>query len=393
MVISGCQRLLEEEDLQRNLRRQRFALICNQASVDKYANHILDKLMEIGLVPSVLMAPEHGIYGEHAYMEPVRESIDERYGIEVISLYGETQESLTPPLERLQDIDAIVFDLQDIGARYYTYLATMALLMETAEKAGISFIVLDRPNPIGLEEIEGNIVSEDFRSFVGYLPVPNRHGLTAGEAAIYWHFKRRLNLDLKVIECKGLKRRDIWPDMALPFVPPSPNIPNWETALVYPGICLFEGTNLSEGRGTPLPFMVLGAPFIRDPFYLAKEINNIGLEGVIFRPLFFTPTADKWANRRCGGVHIIITDHRKYKPLLVGMYIIQTCLRIYPEDFRFRDSPYEFVTDKLAIDLLFGNSWIREALTNNMPVKEIWWTMMAESRLFRSECEEFFLYG
>lgn len=308
----------------------------------------------------MLLVPEHGFFCERAYMESVPDGIDPRFGLPVVSLYGNSRESLAPKPELINGLDAVVFDIQDVGSRYYTFLATMAMCMEVCAAQGIRFVVLDRPNPIG-NITEGNTVKESFRSFVGYVRgLQNRHGMTPGQVARLHLHSERLDLELIVVKCKGDK--GLWPGTGLSWIPPSPNMPTWETALVYPGMCLLEGTNLSEGRGTTTPFFVFGAPYIKDPWKLVSAISAMNLPGVMFRPTFFVPAFDKWAGHRCGGAQLIVRDPTIFKPLYTGLAILYMCLNSYPGCFEWRRDAYEFVTDRLAIDLLLGDDEVRHAL-------------------------------
>jgi len=340
----------------------------------------------------MIMVPEHGLYGEQAYMESVPDTVDPELGVPVVSLYGDSQGSLSPSPEMLSEVDTVVFDLQDVGSRYYTFLATMAMTMEACASAGVRFIVADRPNPIGGTTVEGNLVRPELRSFVGYMYLANRHGMTAGEAATYHASITGLDLDLQVVECKGWNRSARWPDTGLPFVPPSPNIPDWTTAIVYPGMCLLEGTNLSEGRGTTTPFHVFGAPWIRDPHALTTDLRGMDLPGVTFIPNWFIPVADKWAGLRCGGIRLMLMDIDAFSPLLTGIAILSACFRSFPDGFEYRSGAYEFVKDIPAIDLLLGNEGIRHAIEDGAEPRDIIKGMEPERREFLERREPFLIY-
>jgi len=393
MVKTGAERLLTDENLLSIIKNRKWALICHQASVDSNANHLFDLVCaDDSLRPQRLLVPEHGLFGEQLYMEAVEDVFHERLQVPVSSLYGNTFESLTPKAHHLDGLDLVVFDLQDVGARYYTYLATMTLAMEACSKAKIQFVVLDRPNPIGGALIEGNIPLPTLKSFVSYLPVPNRHGMTAGEIAKFVRDQQKMDLELTVIPCKGWERRKLWPETGLPFVPPSPNIPTWETALVYPGMCLLEGTNISEGRGTTMPFFLFGAPWITNPTRLVEELNSQNLAGVRFRETAFTPSHDKGANSSCKGAQLIVTDIEQFRPLVTGLVIIATIFANYPDDFALRTDTYEFVDDVPALDLLLGDSSLREALLNGVPGVEIARRMRDGRRDFIAIRERYLLY-
>jgi uncharacterized protein YbbC (DUF1343 family) len=375
------------------LKGRRYGLVAHGASITSHGKLILDFLMELGIdKPRVIFTPEHGLFGEYAYMEPVPSDEKGWRGVPIISLYGSSFESLAPPQDALSNLDCLVFDLQDVGARYYTYLATMAISMEACTRAGVQFVVLDRPNPIGLLDVEGNIPKPHLRSFVSYLDVPNRHGFTSGESARFFAYKRELDIDLLVVECAGLMRPMQFPDTFLPFCPPSPNINDFECALFYPGLCLLEGTNLSEGRGTTTPFKVFGAPFIEDPFAFCARLNEFGLKGIAFKPMFFVPKNDKWAGQRCGGAQAIVLDRRQMKPLLVGLCVLWTALHLYKEAFEWRKEPYEFESRWLACDLLFGDENIKAMMELAKSPFEVYEYMNAEQRGFVEESRDFFIY-
>lgn len=391
MVNTGMDQLLA--DFRGLVGATPYALICHGASVDQRGRYVFDALCsDPATRPRMLLVPEHGLFGEQAYMEAVDDSRDPRWSVPVVSLYGDSVQSLAPSPEVLSQVDLVVFDLQDVGARYYTYLATMALSMEACARAGVRFLVTDRPNPLGGTEVEGNLVADHLRSFVGHLPLTNRHGLTAGEAARLQAEHAGLDLDLQVISCQGLSRSDLWSDTGLPFVPPSPNIPDWSTALVYPGLCLLEGTNISEGRGTTTPFGVFGAPYMKDPGALADVLNGMELPGIGFLPTWFVPLADKWANHRCGGIRLVLTDVWAFKPLLTGIAILAACMDLYPDDFQYRNEAYEFVEDRLAIDLLLGSGDVRAALEAGNAPREILDAMKPQTKEFVQRREPFLLY-
>lgn len=375
------------------MKGRRYGLIVHGASINSQGKLILDLLMELGIdKPQVIFTPEHGLFGEYAYMEPVPSDQKGWRGVPIISLYGSSYDSLAPPQDVLSALDCLVFDLQDVGARYYTYLATMAISMEACARAGVQFVVLDRPNPIGLVDVEGNIPRPHLKSFVSYLDVPNRHGLTAGESARLFAYKKGLDLDLLVVECAGLTRPMQFPDTCLPFCPPSPNINDFESALLYPGLCLLEGTNLSEGRGTTTPFKVFGAPYIDDPFAFCARLNGFGLKGVTFKPVFFVPRFDKWSGTRCGGAQALVLDRRRIKPLLLGLCVVWTALHFYAGAFDWRKEPYEFESDWLACDLLFGDEKIKDIMEEARSPFEVYEYMNAESANFVEENKDLFIY-
>lgn len=306
-----------------------------------------------------LFGPEHGLEGGAVYMEAVRGSVHGPSGLPVVSLYGPTAESLKPKREHVADLEAIVFDVADVGSRYYTYVWTMLLAMEACAAARLRFVVCDRPNPIG-GEIEGAPASAGYLTFVGLHPIPVRHGMTAGELARLFAAERRLDLDLVVMPAEGWARDVTWADAGLAWTPPSPNMPTADTALVYPGMCLLEGTNLSEGRGTTRPFEVFGAPWL-DPHAFSDSLNALALTGVRFFPTTFRPMFDKHTGQACGGARLHVTDRVAFRPFQTGLRVLETARKARPLDFRWRTEPYEF-DDRPAIDLLTGSPHFRTAV-------------------------------
>lgn len=361
MIRTGADLLCDEAP--RHLAGRRWAMVCHGASVDRQSRYTFDRLCAAPATrPQFVMAPEHGLFGEALYMEPVPDAVDPFLGLPVLSLYGDDEGSLAPHPDRLRGLDLVVVDLQDVGARYYTYLATMAMTLDACAAAGVPALVLDRPNPIGGVAVEGNVPRPHLKSFVSWLPLANRHGMTAGEVARMHADSTRLDLDLQVLPCEGLRRDMLWPDTGLPFVLPSPNIPTWETALVYPGLCLLEGTNVSEGRGTTLPFFLFGAPWVADPRALVRVLDGWRLPGVGFRPTWFTPDKDKHAGLRCGGAQLVVRDPRTFRPLLAGLAVLAALRALHPDRFALRTEAYEFVRNRLALDLLLGDEALRDGL-------------------------------
>jgi uncharacterized protein YbbC (DUF1343 family) len=352
-------------------------VLCHPASVASDLTHIVDRLVEVGVRPVRLFGPEHGVRGEAQDMIGVDDERDARTGIPVTSLYGETFESLTPSAAELADIDLLVIDLQDVGSRYYTYVWTTALALAAAAAARVAVLVLDRPNPIGGVAVEGGTVGAGCESFVGLGAVPVRHGLTIGEmarlvaAGMPWggaRFARPLDCELTVLPMRGWRRAMTFADTGLPWVMPSPNMPTPDTALVYPGQCLFEATNLSEGRGTTRPFELVGAPFL-DGYAWAAALPP--LPGVRMRPLTFRPTFHKFAGRPCGGVQLHVGDATTFRPYLTGLALIAAARRVAPADFRWRTEPYEFVADPPAIDLLTGTDEFRRTIEAGGDVRDV----------------------
>lgn len=348
------------------LRGLRIGLLANPTAVDADFVHLLDLLADCGVRVEVLFGPEHGFHCTVQDMVGVGEA---RHAVRIVSLYGDTFESLRPAEADLRPLDALVFDIQDIGSRYYTYVWTLALTMEVAARTGTRIIVLDRPNPITGSHVEGGSLDVPLRSFVGLHEIPNRHGMTAGEIATLV----ALLLDIpkpEIVRMEGY-RRSMWHDeTGAPWVMPSPNMPTPETALVYPGQCLLEGTNLSEGRGTTRPFEIFGAPFMNGR-RLAEALAAEALPGACFRPLQFQPTFHKWAGRECGGLQIHVTDREAFLPYRTSLAILRHTRALWPREFAWRVEPYEFRGDVPAVDLLTGSPRVREMIDAGAPVVEL----------------------
>jgi uncharacterized protein YbbC (DUF1343 family) len=366
------------------LRGRRIGLVAHQASVDSRFHHAATLLRDVrGARLARLFGPEHGLWGAAQDLAPIRATRDPVTRLPVFSLYGARRE---PSPAMLRGLDAIVIDLQDVGSRYYTFIWTTVLVMRAAGRAGVPVIVLDRPNPLGGERLEGNVADPAFASFVGLYPLPVRHGLTMGELARWLVLAHGIQCELTVVPMRGWRRSMTWDDSALPWVAPSPNMPTLDTAVVYPGGCLIEGTNLSEGRGTTRPFEWVGAPWL-DEQRFAAALTAQGLPGAHFRPVRFTPTFHKWAGQLCGGVQIHVIDHARYQPYLTGLAIIVAARRLAPRRFRWRRPPYEFEHRRLPIDILCGTDTIRRAIERRRPLREIersWQTGLAAFRRRRT---------
>lgn len=336
-----------------------MGLLAHQASVSARLEHAVTLLADHPGARLVrLFAPEHGLWGAAQDHAAVARSRDPVTGLPVESLYGPRR---APSQALLRDLDVFVVDLQDVGARYYTFVWTMALAMQACGRAGVPVLVLDRPNPLGGLAVEGNLPDPAFSSFVGLYPLPARHGMTMGELARYLNAVHRLGCHLTVVPMEGWRRAMQWEDTALPWVPPSPNMPTPDTARVYPGACLVEGTNVSEGRGTTRPFEWVGAPFLQAHRY-AAGLEALGLPGVTFRPIRFRPTFHKWAGRVCDGVQLHVTDPARFKPFLTGLALLAVARQQAPRAFRWRRPPYEFERRRWPIDLLCGTDRLRRAL-------------------------------
>ena len=365
-VLTGLDVVLR--DRLASLRGRRIGLLAHQASVDRRLEHAATLLRDArGVRLTRVFAPEHGLWGaaqDHALIADARDPVT---GLPVVSLYGSTRE---PTSRMLAGLDALVVDLQDIGSRYYTFQWTLALAMRACARAGVEVIVLDRPNPLGGVAVEGNVPDPAFASFVGLYPLPARPGLTMGELARWLAHEHGVRPALSVVGMRGWRRAMPWEDTGVSWVAPSPNMPTLDTARVYPGGCLIEGTNLSEGRGTTRPFEWIGAPYL-DAHEYAESLDALRLPGVAFRPARFMPTFHKWAGRVCGGVQLHVTDSATFKPFLTGLAVIAAARRVAPREFRWKRPPYEFERRRLPIDILLGTDGIRRALEHGRPLYEI----------------------
>jgi uncharacterized protein YbbC (DUF1343 family) len=386
-VRVGLERLLDEEI--GRIAGKRIGLIANPTSVDSSLRHAIDLLHgRSDLELAVLFGPEHGLRSTAQDLIEVGDATDCETGLPIRSLYGPTR---VPTKAMLAGLDAVVFDIQDVGSRYYTYVWTMAHAMEACARDGIELIVLDRPNPIGGVHVEGNLIEGSHLSFVGLYPVPNRHGMTSGEIARLLNEEYGLDCRVTVVACEGWRRSQWFDETGLPWVMPSPNMPTLETATVYPGACLIEGTNLSEGRGTTRPFEIMGASFI-DGEKLAKELAREDLPGVVFRPLSFEPTFQKFAGVLCGGIQQHVVDRESYRPVRTGYAILRAVRRLWPDDFTWRPPPYEYEYERPAIDILAGNSRIREWIEEDKPLADIEGSWQVDLARFKTVRERYLLY-
>jgi uncharacterized protein YbbC (DUF1343 family) len=366
-ITLGLENLLSEKtDLLKGLR---VGLICNPSTVDHQYRHASDLFYshpEINL--TALYGPQHGIRGEtQDNMIEWDGFPDPRTGVMAYSLYGEFRE---PTEGMLRNVDALIFDIQDVGTRVYTFIYTMALVMRAARKHGKRVLALDRPNPIGGTAVEGNILEPGHESFVGMFSVPMRHGMTVAELALMFNREFGIGCELEVVPMKGYQREFWFNDTDAPWVIPSPNMPTQETAAVYPGMVLFEGTKISEGRGSTRPFEISGAPYI-DPYRLAEYLNQQNLPGVYFRPHSFIPTFHKYAGSLCHGVQIHVMDRNSFKPVMTGVTLIKTIRELYPKDFQWQVPPYEYVYDRWPFDVISGTTKLREQIESGVSVEEI----------------------
>jgi uncharacterized protein YbbC (DUF1343 family) len=384
----GLERLLEEE--LKLLKGARVGLVCNQASVDHNLHHAADLLSEHSAVDlRVLFGPQHGIRGDvQDNMIETEHSTDKKTGLPIYSLYSETRE---PTEEMLADIDIIVFDMQDVGCRIYTFAYTMANCMTAARRFGKKVIVCDRPNPINGKQVEGNVLEPEQASFVGLFPIPTRHGMTLGELAQMFNNEFGIGCELEVVKMSGWKRSHWLDDTDSPWVLPSPNIPTLDSATVFPGAVHFEGTQISEGRGTTRPFELIGAPYI-DPDEYADALNGLNFPGVFFRSCIFRPTFQKHGGVSCGGVQVHVRDRDVFEPVITGIAMVKVAYDLYRADFRWKVPPYEYVYDRNPFDVIAGTSSIREGLEQGSTLEEMQQSWAPAFEEFTRLRERYLLY-
>jgi uncharacterized protein YbbC (DUF1343 family) len=382
----GSERLIESGRLDGH----RVAIVCNPASVDSQFRHVADRLAShprVGL--AAIFGPQHGFRADvQENMIETGHARDEERRVPIYSLYSETRE---PTADMMRDVDLLVIDLQDVGTRIYTYIYTMANCLRAAGDLGVPVVVCDRPNPIGGAVVEGPTLARGFESFVGLFPIPMRHGMTIGELARLFNDEFALGADLDVIAMEGW-RRDMYGDATgIPWVLPSPNIPTVDSAIAYPGTVLFEGTNVSEGRGTTKPFEIVGAPWVA-PERFSGAMNALNLPGVHFRPLIFEPTFHKHAGIACGGCQIHVTDRPAFRPVLSAVALIAAFRDASPDHFEWRPPPYEYEHEKFPFDILAGSSQLREQIEERVPLDAIARSWEAEVDAFKRLREQFLLY-
>lgn len=384
----GVERLLEEQI--GLLSKARVGLICNQASVDHQFRHAADLFHEEPRVDlKALFGPQHGIRGDvQDNMVETEHTTDRETGLPIHSLYSETRE---PTEAMLHDIDVLVFDMQDVGCRIYTFAYTMANCMTAARKFGKKVIVCDRPNPINGRQVAGNVLEPEQASFVGLFAIPTRHGMTLGELARMFNEHFEIGCDLQIVKMEGWERQYWFDETDAPWVMPSPNIPTLDSATVFPGTVHFEGTQLSEGRGTTRPFELIGAPYINPEEY-ARNLNEMNLPGVYFRSCIFRPTFQKHAGTSCGGVQIHVLDRNAFEPVTTGVAMVKVAYELYGSDFRWKEPPYEYVYDRNPFDVIAGTSSIREAFEQGSTLGEIQKTWVAPFNEFIKVRERYLLY-
>jgi uncharacterized protein YbbC (DUF1343 family) len=378
-VQTGLEVLLKERI--NILKGRRIGLITNQSAVTSDLTPALDAILAAGVNVTTLFAPEHGIKGEFPDGHEFNTSIDARTNLPIYSLYGKTKK---PTPEMLSDIDVILFDIQDIGVRFYTFLYTLAYTMQACAENNKPIVVLDRPNPLGGISVEGPVLDTKFSSFVGLYPIPVRYGMTIGELARLFNDEFNINADLEVVLLSGWKREMWFNETNLPWIPPSPNIPTPDTALAYTGTCLLEGTNVSEGRGTATPFLSIGAPWT-DSHILSSELNSYSLSGIKSMPIHFIPSVSKYSNQTCSGVYLQISDRTSFQPVLTGVKIIEIIHRLWPNEFRFRDPGQD---GRYFFDLLIGTDQVRIDIENGLSAEDIqkgWKNDLAQFGLIRAK--------
>ncbi|MFB3852659.1 MAG: exo-beta-N-acetylmuramidase NamZ domain-containing protein [Vicinamibacterales bacterium] len=378
-VVPGLEVLLEER--LSLIQGKRVGLVTNHTGVDRQLRHAADLLKRAsGVRLTAIFAPEHGFRGIAQAGDRVVDTVDERTGVRVYSIYGGSNR---PTAEMLKEVDVLVFDIQDAGVRFYTYISTMGECMEAAADKGIPYVVLDRPNALADIALEGGMIDlARFKSFVGAYPVPIRYGLTIGELASFVRDTLGKKVDLTVVPMKNYRRTMWYDETGLPWLAPSPNLPTTNSAMVYPGMCLFEGTNLSEGRGTMFPFENIGAPWL-DAYRLVDDLRDLKLDGVAFRPVSFTPSSSKYQGQACQGIHVHVVDRQSFRPVKVALNIISVIRRNHPRDFQWRES---------SIDRLTGSDALRTSMARGVRVEEILSAWEAEVKPFDAARRKYFLY-
>jgi uncharacterized protein YbbC (DUF1343 family) len=367
--------------------RGQLGLLTNQAGVDARLEHDIDTLSSLpGVKLTALFSPEHGLRGDAQAGDHVLSGVDPLTGLPIYSLYGEIN---TPTTQMLENLDALVIDLQDAGARYWTYIYTMARCIKACAQHHLPVVVLDRPNPIGGLRVEGNIQQPDFLSSIGLYPLPMRHGFTMGELALYFNTIHELHAPLTIVPCLGWQRHMLLCDTGLPYVPGSPNTPTLASLLLYPGTCLFEGTTLSEGRGTTKPFEMIGAPWVNGAAW-AKALNALQLPGVLYRPAYFKPTFSKHQGEACSGVQIHIGAPHEVNAVMIGVHMISTLKELHPEHFGWRP-PYR-PEGRYFIDLLTGADQFRKQIDAGVRAAEILLQWEQQSKAFRAQYSSLLLY-
>ena len=384
-MLLGSERLIASS----RLKGLRVGVLANPASIDHQFGHVVDRLAASSdWRLAAIFGPQHGFRSDlQDNMIETPHAKDPRRDVPIFSLYSETRE---PTPEMLDLIDVLVVNIQDVGARIYTFIYTMANCLRAAARKGLPVIVCDRPNPIG-GAIEGPMLKPGFESFVGQFPIPMRHGMTVGELARLFNAQHAIGAELEIVPMEGWSRDMYWEETGLPWVMPSPNMPTFDTAIVYPGTVLFEGTMLSEGRGTTRPFELIGAPWL-DGEQLAARMNAAGLKGVHFRPAIFEPTFQKHARTTCGGCQIHVTARQDFEPVKAGVALLRECFALTPDRNPWRPPPYEYEHDKMPIDILAGSMELREQIEAQIPLDDIAASWREGEAEFKTAIRPYLLY-
>jgi len=382
------------EELSRSGRRivtgKRLGLLANQASTDSRFVHSRDLLRQ-GFPGQLtcLFSPQHGFFSDKQdNMIESDHGVDQESGLPVYSLYGQTRK---PYPSMFADIDILLVDLIDVGTRVYTFIWTVVHCLEVARETGVKVVILDRPNPIGGHLIEGNLLRPDCASFVGRCAIPMRHGLTIGELALFCNHELGIDADLEVVRMTGWHRRMFFAATGFPWVFPSPNMPSFTAALVYPGQVIWEGTNISEGRGSTMPFELFGAPFLHHGEVLDR-LRSTDLPGCRLRPLRFEPTSGKWAGQGCNGFQLHVLDPEQFRPYRTSLALLQALRSLYPDQFAYKPPPYEYEFERLPMDLIIGDRQVREALESGVHIEQLEQGWQAELEAYRQRSRRVFLY-
>ncbi|MEN8198991.1 MAG: DUF1343 domain-containing protein [Thermodesulfobacteriota bacterium] len=387
MISIGLEKLTGSEPF---LSGKRLGLLCNQASTDCQLRHSRDVLLELyGDQLTCLFSPQHGFFSEKQdNMIESDHARDPVSNLPIFSLYGEGRK---PDASMFDHLDVLLIDIVDVGTRVYTFLYTMAYCLEAAAEYNKQVLVLDRPNPVGGTMVEGNILREECSSFVGLYPIPMRHGMTFGELALFINEEFKIGADLTVVPMQGWQPAMLFRDTGFPWVSPSPNMPTPETALVYPGQVIWEGTNCSEGRGTTLPFEFVGAPFWEHEAIL-EHLRATELPGCFFRPLVFQPTSGKWAEQPCRGFQLHVTDVHTFLPYRTSLALLQAVMQLYPDDFSYKEPPYEYEFERLPMDLILGDRELRRGLEAGTSIAELEESWQSDLALFLEKRNKYLLY-
>ncbi len=372
------------------LHGRRLALLCNQASTDRNFIHSRELISQAfpGQL-TCLFSPQHGFYSEKQDNMIESDHItDPLTGLPVYSLYGDKRR---PDAEMFESFEVLLVDLIDVGTRVYTFIWTVIYCLQTAVETGTAVVILDRPNPVGGHLVEGNLLLAQWSSFVGLHPIPMRHGLTLGELALLLNREMGIGAELEVVPMQGWQRTMFFPDTGFPWVYPSPNMPSPQTALVYPGQVIWEGSNISEGRGTTLPFELFGAPFF-DQDAIVSLLDRRHMAGCVLRPVVFEPTSGKWAGTPCRGFQIHVTDPHAFRSYRLSLALLGVLLRLYPDEFSYKKPPYEYEFERMPMDLILGDQQVRLALESGADVLELEQAWQPDLDRFESLRRAVFLY-